>query len=114
MTKLVIERKEWERGNGSGLLFNPISGKVCIVGGYFLITLHRPDLIYDRHIPRGWPEEAKWMLEREFNNDDILNPSAFCRLMEINDSKVTDDRTKETRIKRIFANHGDIEVEFIN
>lgn len=128
MTKLVIDRQRWLRGEGGGrsMLLRPDDNKMCCLGFYCARN----------NLPKELIEEVTSPMELQFDRSDppkfltalVEMPddgrssydSEICNLlMNANDAivgqskLVFDEPDREQQIKRLFEDIG-VEVEFIN
>lgn len=114
--KYIIDRRTWLRAEGSdrSKLYRPIDGKMCCLGQICLQEGLRVDQIYDRfspfHLSTTATKKIKWMFEDKPYPKYLKQP--IRDMMQVNDSKVSDEEIEEKLIK--LAKELDIELEFIN
>ena len=110
--KLIIDRREWLRGEGPGpsKLLRSSDGTRCCVGIYA-----RALGVHDGSILNcSWPgercvwhaDEAPWL---PIHPEEDARDSLSC----LNDDPALDDATRERLITERFAEH-DVDVTFIN
>lgn len=110
VTRLVIDRSRWLRGEGAGCsaLLRRGDEKRCCLGFYGQVIGVPDPLLLGRTSPQDtatrdlWPD---WL----FNN--ALNTDTCCLLMDLNDDRSVVNR--EARIASIFAGRG-VEVAFVD
>ena len=116
--KLIIDRREWLRGEGprSSKLLRSSDSKRCCVGIYAralgvpdknILDYVWPNRRYDMDEPVWRADEAPWLLAE--STDETMKRNLSC----LNDDPFLDDFTRERLIKERFAEH-DVEVTFIN
>jgi hypothetical protein len=119
--KLVIDRKRWMRGEGSGYLFDSETKKMCCLGFDLRAGGMRADAIRDYGCPSSvaskpsFPESSLWLVEQKTTDNGTYTVESRdgLQLMELNDKKELSESERESGIAAIFAKHG-VEVEFIN
>ena len=118
--KLIIDRKQWLHGEGSGKnvskLLREADGKMCCLGFYALYKRHSRDEILNKSCP--WSlEHWKGMGEDlvcSYQNESIYDIyDIYSRLMVRNDSMSLSDNEREEQIKQGFLDLDGTEVEFI-
>lgn len=120
MQKLIIDRNEWLRGEGSdaSYLLRATDGKMCCLGIYALSCGLTKDMIRSCRAPTSvsrsvlfdngptprslFEEKAPWLFD---DSEEVAE------LIDINDEGCKS--TREANLAAIFARHG-VEVEFIN
>ncbi len=125
MTKLVIDRQRWLRGEGSGdsCLRRERDGKMCCLGFYCIEAGFTEEDITEKSTPvaiAGFDADMRRlaMIDPLLRNyeDEIVEPSdsELCEeLTVINDQQESGETEREARISEKFAEMG-VTVEFIN
>jgi len=112
--KLVIDRKQWLRGEGGhrSYLLRKSDRKMCCLGFFSLACGLREDQILGVVSPRDLLDSPTQM---SFLFDDEGLSSSFVgdHLMATNDDPSLHDADREKNITRLFAENG-IEVSFVN
>jgi len=120
--KYIIDRQVWYRGKGAtgSALLREEDGHMCCLGQVAL----QCGLTEAEIIGEGEPEDIRqdatrmptWLLRNCGESDGCAvfgNSPDCCEAMDVNDCEAVSDGSRENRLKRIFAKHGD-ELEFIN
>ncbi len=116
--KLVIERARWLRGTGgpnSKLLDR--DGKMCCLGFFGLACGFVEADLRGVAEPSGvtcdadgeWPS---WLSSLDEYERRLIDTTACGLLMGTNDDDAIDDRNREEKLAKLFAEHG-VEVEFV-
>ncbi len=132
MTKLLIDRDEWARGQrGDGimqlanLLYSAKDHKKCCVGIYASARGVDNEVLadngtcdelsgygsYEDNTPL--PEDARWLLKFVEETGGYKDSEDAMKLYKINDDATLTESEREAQIAKIFAAHN-VEVEFVN
>lgn len=115
--KLVIDRARWFRGKGAddSRLLRSCDGRMCCLGIYLEACGVPSDALENTPYPSTYrlrpfiPAEAQWLLARDSRNP---TSSDAIDLATTNDRTSIKARTREERIRAMFAKH-DVEVVFV-
>lgn len=123
MKTLVIDRTLWYRGNGGSesKLQRSEDGCRCCLGFYCLqVAGLSENQIMDQTSPEMLEDAVNYFALREllfFDEDDdqqYFDSSVCLELIGINDSPDLESNFREQEIVRLFREHLEVEVEFIN
>ena len=121
--QLVIDRTLWYRGNGGSesKLQRSEDGCRCCLGFYCLqIAELTEEQIMDQTSPEMLEDAVNYFALREllfFNEEDdqhYVDSSTCLELIGINDSPELESKFREQEIIRLFAEHLEVEVTFVN
>lgn len=129
--KLVIDRNKWLRGNpNTAQLLRIDNGKMCCLGFFALALGYTEDqisglgdpieTIIDGPRPNLWPTWGVCRREKLIEHDqgdahvreEYEDTDDFNQLMTVNDDAQRSERSREDRIRSIFARNG-VEVKFV-
>jgi hypothetical protein len=124
MKNLVINRKNWLRGEGGDVSFlkREEDGKMCCLGMYLnQCRVPQGDMI-DVQVPcslefKTIPKQAKWMIDDNYEAsplcNSLMNTSPLCNsLMNTNDDQKINEGKREKIISEKFSKAG-IKVTFV-
>ena len=109
VTKLVINRGRWFRGERRGSrLRRESDGKMCCLGFHAIACGATPEQITEVAAPADF-----LLLQRGFvYGENKLSSQIIAEAIQLNDNVSLSDQEREQRLKRTFAKAG-IEVEFV-
>lgn len=127
--KLVIDRKQWRRGETSveQKLNDPTSllckdGTKCCLGFYALQCGFTPEQIKGlgepievyidyNEVTKDWEKLVRFIEDEEFGTMDTSGTMLTSAAIDINDDILLSEEDREARLTAVFAKEG-IEVEF--
>lgn len=119
--KVTIDRSEWLRGEGAGVLYRPTDGKRCCLGFALKERGIDDETMSMVGLPaylanHGFSDKCDWLAIQSavlgLKSDTFINSEACREAAIINDHLDIDEANRETKIIRIFSENGD-EVEFV-